>query len=92
MPVPALAFVTVEALLIVAAGLAALGAAVTAAAVLRSRRRRNVGVEDARRRRAPSPSSVGLADDPIVTALRAPRTDQAGRRSGRRSDPTDPQT
>jgi hypothetical protein len=93
MLVPAvLAFVPADALLLAAAGLAALGAAVTGAAVLRSRRRRSAGVEDARRRRPPSPSSVGLADDPIVTGLRAPRPGRTRRGSDRRVNPTDPRT
>ncbi len=65
-----MAFVSVEALLIVAAGLAALGAALTVALSLRARRR---GAEQSEppRRRAPSPSSLGMADDPIVAAIEA---------------------
>ena len=65
-----LAFVSVEALLIVAAGLAALGAALTVALALRTRR---PGAEEREppRRRAPSPSSLGMADDPIVAAIEA---------------------
>jgi hypothetical protein len=65
-----LAFVSVEALLIVAAGLAALGAALTVALAYRARR---PGAERSEppRRRAPSPSSLGMADDPIVAAIEA---------------------
>ena len=65
-----LAFVSVEGLLIVAAGLAALGAALTVALALRARRK---GAEPSEppRRRAPSPSSLGMADDPIVAAIEA---------------------
>jgi len=65
-----LAFVSVEALLIVAAGLAALGAALTVVLAHRARRQ---GAERSEppRRRAPSPSSLGMADDPIVAAIEA---------------------
>jgi hypothetical protein len=64
------AFVAAEVLLVVAAGLAALGAALTVALVRRAGRK---GAERAEqpRRRAPSPASLGMADDPIVAAIEA---------------------
>ncbi len=63
-----LAFVSVEALLIMAAVLAALGAALTVALARRAGRQGAEGSEPPRRR-APSPSSLGMADDPIVAAI-----------------------
>lgn len=62
-------FVSIESLLLVAAGLAAVGAVLTGVLVVRSGRSRPPADEDIARRRAPSPSSVGLADDPIVAAI-----------------------
>ena len=56
-----------EALLVAAAALAAGGAVV--AGVLAYRGRRASGEDPDSVRRAPSPSSVGLADDPIVAAI-----------------------
>jgi hypothetical protein len=64
------AFVSVEALLIVAAALAALGAALTVVLALRARRR-GPEIGEPPSRRAPSPSSLGMADDPIVAAIEA---------------------
>ena len=58
---------TMEALLIAAAALAAGGALV--AGVLAFRGRRQTTDDPGSIRRAPSPSSVGLADDPIVAAM-----------------------
>ncbi len=75
-----LAFVTVEALLLVAAGLAAVGAALTAVLAYRAARGRAEPSEKPLRR-GPSPSSVGLADDPIVAAIDAAA--EAGRRPRR---------
>lgn len=73
-----LAFVTVESLLIVSAALAAVGAALTAVLAYRAARGRGER-EEPPRRRAPSPSSLGMADDPIVAAI-----DAAAERGGRR--------
>jgi hypothetical protein len=58
---------TMETLLIAAAALAAGGAVV--AGVLAFRGRRQAMDNPGSVRRAPSPSSVGLADDPIVAAI-----------------------
>jgi hypothetical protein len=63
------AFVSVEALLIVAACLAAVGALLTAWLVARPGRGDPPADDDEVRRRAPSPASVGLDEDPIVAAL-----------------------
>jgi hypothetical protein len=84
-----LAFITVEALLLIAGGLAAVGAAASVIVVRQARRRRASGAQLAGRR-APSPSSVGLAEDPIVAALRAHAADPRRRQSPRRVDPVDP--
>ncbi len=65
-----LAFVSAEVLLVVAAGLAALGAALTIALVRRAGRKEAERTEQPRRR-APSPASLGMAEDPIVAAIEA---------------------
>ena len=62
------AFVSIEALLIVAACLAVVGAALTAWLAVRPDRRGPPG-EDEEVRRSPSPQSLGLDEDPIVAAL-----------------------
>ena len=87
-----LAFVTIELVVMAAAGLAAVGAALTGIVVLRSARRRPADAVDAARRRAPSPASVGLADDPIVAALRARRRHSMRRQPGPHVDSSDPPT
>jgi hypothetical protein len=84
-----LAFVSVEALLIVAAGLAALGAALTLALAHRARRPGSEG-SDPPRRRAPSPSSLGMADDPIVAAIEAGTDHGRPRRRVNDSDRLEP--
>jgi hypothetical protein len=61
------AFVFVEALLIVGAIVAAAGAVITAVIAVRAGRRGSPDEEPARR--APSHSSLGMDDDPIVAAL-----------------------
>lgn len=63
------AFASIEALLIVAAGLAVVGALLTAWLVVRPDRRRPPGGEDDEVRRSPSPASLGVDEDPIVAAL-----------------------
>lgn len=73
---PPLAFVSVEALLIVA-GLAAVGVALTAVLARRAVRPQ-AEQSELPRRRAPSPASLGMADDPIVAAI------EAGAEKGRR--------
>lgn len=80
-----LAFVPVEALLIVAAGLAAVGAALTAVLARRAGRQQAEPSEHPRRR-PPSPSSLGMADDPIVAAIEAGAEDG---RPARRVHPGD---
>ena len=71
-PMP-VAFVSVEALLLVAACLAAIGAVLTAWLVIRPGRRDRPGPsdddDDDDVRRSPSPASLGLDEDPIVAAL-----------------------
>jgi hypothetical protein len=86
-----LAFVTVEALPFVAAGLAALAAAIAGVVVFRKARRPRPSADtaDERRRRAPSPASVGLDDDPIVAALRAGKGRARRREAEPASDPDD---
>ena len=69
-PMP-VAFVSVEALLLVAACLAAIGAVLTAWLVIRPGRRDRPrpSDDDDDVRRSPSPASLGLDEDPIVAAL-----------------------
>lgn len=83
------AFVTVESLLIVAAGLAAVGAALTAVLGYRAHRERGQR-KDPARRRVPSPSSLGMADDPIVAAIEAAARDRARRRRVHHADRIEP--
>lgn len=84
-------FVTVEALLLVAGGLAAIGAVLTVFAIVRSRRTRRQEHGPEGRRRAPTPASLGLDDDPIVAAIVG--ADEPGRQAGTgRVDPVDPLT
>ena len=83
-------FVTVDTLFLVAAGLAAGGAILTGIILVRSRRRR-AARDDRGVRRTPSPSSLGLPDDPIVAAL-VGAEDQPPRRRARRTDHLDPPT
>ena len=64
-----IAFVSVEALLIVAACLAAVGALLTAWLATRPARPGSPADDGEVRRRAPSPASVGLDEDPIVASL-----------------------
>jgi hypothetical protein len=74
-----LAFVWGEALLIVGAGLAALGAALTVMLARRAERQASEPRQPLPRR-APSPSSLGLADDPIVAAIEADAAEGRTRR------------
>lgn len=84
-------FVSVEALLLAAGGLAAVGAMLTVFSVVRSRRTRRPEHGSEGRRRAPTPASLGLDDDPIVAAIVS--ADEPGRLPGTgRSDPVDPLT
>jgi hypothetical protein len=85
-----LAFVTSEAVPFVVAGLAAIGAALAGVVVLRRARRPNADAADEARRRAPSPSSVGLEEDPIVAALRAGKGGARRRELAQSTDPEDP--
>jgi len=62
-----MAFGSVDALLVVGAIVAALGAVITAVIAVRASRRAPPDESDVRR--APTPSSLGMADDPIVAAL-----------------------
>jgi hypothetical protein len=62
-----IAFVSVEALLVIGAIVAAAGAVITGVIAFRASRRGSPGEEAVRR--APSPSSLGMDDDPIVAAL-----------------------
>jgi hypothetical protein len=83
-----IAFVSVEALLVVGAAVAATGAVVAGVIAFRASRRPGSPNEEAVRR-SPSPSSLGMADDPIVAALVA--TDGERRsRAPRRPNRTEP--
>jgi hypothetical protein len=84
-----LAFVSGEALLIAAAGLAALGAALTVVIARRADRQKPESREHVHRR-APSPSSLGMADDPIVAAIEAGAEQGAPSRRVRSPDRIDP--
>jgi hypothetical protein len=85
-----IAFATAETLLVVGAMVAAVGAVITGVIAFRASRRRG-SLDDDRGRRAasPSPSSLGMADDPIVAALVGDQ-DRRTSRPARRSDRTDP--
>ena len=85
-----IAFASVEAMLLVAAALAAAGAVLTAVILARSRHRRPTP-DDEPVRRSPSPSSLGMPDDPIVAALVGAEDDRRSRRA-RRADPVEPRT
>ena len=63
-----IAFVSVEALLIVGAIVAGAGAVIAGVIAFRSSRGRGPSEEESVRH-SPSPSSLGMADDPIVAAL-----------------------
>ena len=84
-----LAFLSVEALLIAAAGLAAVGASLTVALAYRARRQGTERSEHPRRR-APSPSSLGMADDPIIAAIEAGAETSGTSRRVRREDRIEP--
>jgi hypothetical protein len=75
---------TMEALLIAAAALAAGGAVVAGVLAFRGRRPTD---DPGSIRRAPSPSSVGLADDPIVAGM---GVDGDGRTRLRHTERIDP--
>jgi hypothetical protein len=81
-----IAYVSVEALL-VGAIVAAVGAVITAAIAVRASGRGSPDEGD--RRRAPTPSSLGMADDPIVASLVGTRGDQRPKRH-RNPDRTEP--
>jgi hypothetical protein len=85
-----IAFVSVEALFIVGAIVAGAGAVITGVIAFRTSRRREASDEESvRHSPSPSPSSLGMADDPIVAAL---VTADGKRRSrpARQSDRTEP--
>jgi len=62
-----IAFVSFEALLVIGAIAAAAGAVITGVIAFRASRRGSPDEEAVQR--APSPSSLGMDDDPIVSAL-----------------------
>ena len=76
------AFLTADMVLLGAAGVAGAGAVLAGLFALRARRRRSSAQERSAVRRVPSPSSLGMADDPIVAALGVGA--RTGRRPGRR--------
>ena len=82
-----IAFVSAETFLIVGAIVAGTGAVITGVIGFRASRRASPDEESVRR--SPSPSSLGMADDPIVAALVASDGDRRSRLA-RRPDRTDP--
>jgi hypothetical protein len=82
-----MAFVSVEALLIVGALVAAAGAVITGVIAVRAGRRGSL--EEELPRRAPSRSSLGMDDDPIVAALVGTDRDRSSR-FPRKPDRTEP--
>ncbi len=72
-----IAFVSAETLLIVGAIVAGAGAVITGVIAFRASRRGPSEEESVRR--SPSPSSLGMADDPIVAALVATDGDRRSR-------------
>jgi hypothetical protein len=84
-----LAFVSAETLLIVGAIVAGAGAVITGVMAFRASRRGLSDEESDRRSPSPSPTSLGMADDPIVAALVATDGDRRSR-PARRTDRTDP--
>jgi hypothetical protein len=82
-----MAFVSVEALLVIGAIVAAAGAVITGVIAFRAGRRRPPDEEAVHR--APSPSSLGMADDPIVAALVGTTEDRRPKRP-RSPDRTEP--
>ena len=76
---------TMEALLVAAAAIAAGGAVVAGVLAVRGRRLKTEHPESMRR--APSPSSVGLADDPIVAAMGVDGDQRRRMRQTERIDP-----
>ena len=83
-----MAFVSVEALLVVGAIIAATGAVVTGVMAIRASRR-GPPDEEALRRRTPSRSSLSMDDDPIVAALVGTDRDRRSR-FPRKPDRTEP--
>ena len=84
-----IAFVSIEALLIVGAIVAGAGAVITGVIAFRMSRGRGRSEEElVRRWPPPSPSSLGMADDPIVAALVAADGKRRSR-PARQSDRTD---
>ena len=86
-----IAFANAETLLVVGAMVAAVGAVITGVIAFRASRRRGESSDEDTERRAasPSPSSLGMADDPIVAALVGDQ-DRLTSRPARRSDRTEP--
>jgi hypothetical protein len=81
-----IAFVSAETLLIIGAIVAGAGAVITGVMAFRANRRGPSDEESVRRSPSPSPSSLGMADDPIVAALVAAdgkRTSRPPRQSDR---------
>ena len=81
-----IAFVSVEALLVLGAIVAAAGAVITGVIAFRASRQASPDEEAVRR--APSPSSLGMDDDPIVSALVG--TSGRGSQRPRKPDRTEP--
>ena len=85
-----IAFVSVETLLIVGAIVAGAGAVITGVIAFRASRGRGPSEEESvRHSPSPSPSSLGMADDPIVAALVAADGNRRSR-PPRQSDRTEP--
>ena len=84
-----IAFVSVDTMLIVAAVLAGGGAVLIGLMAFRAGRRR-APPEAPAVRRAPSPSSLGLADDPIVAAIAVAADESRRPRRPREVDRTEP--
>jgi hypothetical protein len=82
-----MAFISVEALLIIGALVAAASAVITGVIAVRASRRGSL--EEEVPRRAPSRSSLGMDDDPIVAALVGTDRDRSSR-FPRKPDRTEP--
>ena len=82
-----IAFASVEALLLIGAIVVAAGAVIAGVIAFRASRREPPHEEGVRH--APSPSSLGMADDPIVAALVGTSGDRQSRRP-RKPDRSEP--
>lgn len=83
------AFASIDTVLLVAAGLAGGGAVLIGLIAIRASRRRPPPIEGSVRR-APSPSSLGLPDDPIVAAIGVGAEDDRRPPHTRRTDRIEP--